>query len=1100
MNLMSAFVSVIAAILTAGLAFSKKCPPWIEDNLVTARDPNCNCCDEAETKSSKHSSLEHHVFLSGNDSRRIENERSILIRFFKEMKGSAWRHKTNWNTSKSLCCWEGVLVSKRKFVFGLDLPQNGLNGTIQKFIWEIQNLTYVVLRDNEIHGNITEFLPPRRLALRKLNLSWTKINGTVPWGNLEMYDDLLEIQLDRTNISGEIDERVGFLECLHSLTLGQTQLEGEIPKTFHRLQYLYSLDLNFLGLRGSLQVFSNLTSLKFLTLEDNLISGNLPSDFDAQFPQLKILQLKDNRISGNIPEGFRFPEGMTTFDLSNNSLTGTLPTSIWNSSKIEIVSLSNNSLQYISSTSKKAHLPSLKYIDLSSNPFENLTTEKLGELFFSNKANNILNVDFSCTNLTGKLTNWPWRNLGRLVSLRLQNNSISGDFPRPPFMQYYLQVFEAGYNNLSGPIPEEIKLFRSIKLISLRGNQNLTWGKDGHLPSIAHVHKREMRVEGRNNNYSCPQIKLKTTGGFLEVSSKYYHRKFCHCSSGFYGLQGHCKECLTGATCKGNEENSTIVMHRNTYPVPDFENVIELITCDSVYNDTFPCNPDENCTCWLVPKSKSVHKSKSVCDQSCVCGRNSTGRLCSLCKDGFYKDGRNCYKCQKVSHENVVIATTITLIFVILFTTWILNKNSKRFCGCSSKRARTANFLVFSAMSTAVVFFGFFHVIPAWITEVYVLLVVLLVFARLKSIKPFILTTVMYVQILDSLNVSDLRTDCGYCSFAAILGKLKVFKASRWIKNLLNFNFNGFACLMPFLYTPLGRLAFLAVLPILGGVIGFIFRLTDYYFRLINCNKQNEVKNKVKLLEKAKRKSKEQLILLLNIFYFPISNEVVKALLPCVKYPELSLQFMKVYPWIDCFSSVHTEILILASFIAAVYIAMVPAVFLVLLRKRIAVVEKFKNERRRRPPMSSLDTLYRGFKKPYWKFMTVLLMLRRLAVAAIVSVFPYSQRDVQAIPFNILLLSCAHFTALAKPYESYTKYNLESWADVGACLTILVTYNCMANREKASEISEIIILAVNVAFILFVVGGALVHLRAPRKRRFAKKYRQLDHVCDQNNV
>eukprot|EP00118_Oscarella_pearsei_P004134 m.17196 g.17196 ORF g.17196 m.17196 type:complete len:197 (+) comp27370_c0_seq1:691-1281(+) len=190
---------------------------------------------------------------------------------------------------------------------------------------------------------------------------------------------------------------------------------------------------------------------------------------------------------------------------------------------------------------------------------------------------------------------------------------------------------------------------------------------------------------------------------------------------------------------------------------------------------------------------------------------------------------------------------------------------------------------------------------------------------------------------------------------------------------------------------------------------------------------------------------------------------------------------MKAYPWIDCSSPEYVRLFISGVLLALIYIAFLPLLIAVLLMRKFARNEPYILQAKADRGKSCLDTLYRDYKRPYQTSMAVLLMLRRLALAAILSGFSDSQRDLQAIPFNLVLISFTYFVVATKPFKSVTKWNLESWADAAASLTVAISYNCMSNREKTTEVSEILVLAINIVNILFLFFSILLHLWVSNK-------------------
>ena len=1034
---------------------------------------------------------------------RVEREKTILRNFYHVMGGQNWKYNENWNSDLPFCCWNGVIASAKGFVIGIYLPSNALSGSAEKlqFLWDLQDLRFLNLEHNSgIYGSLRHFLPKKEpkkeLPLIVFRMTSTMLTGPIPWNSLRLYKNLSLIQLNNCKLKGNgIGPEVGMLKCLQVLNIAKNDLRGSLPPNISHLHNLFAMDLSLLSLEGHLSLLFPLRKIRYLLLQKNKFKGQLPGDMHLKWPNLEILDLSKNRLSGNISLNTRFPINISVIDLSQNHLEGQFPSSVLNATKLISLDVSHNWLHSFSLKPEQSFLPKLQILDFSNNPFRNLTSHRLGQLFLSpfrsrDQNSPILSFNFASTGLQGNLFDLLWSSLDYLVALRLSNNKLIGTIPRPGYEQTYVQAIDLSSNNLSGSIPEEFELVRSLKLMNLQGNGNLK-SKNRTNPMPKFTINYGVATEGNRTNFRCPQIRINHANdgsdyGLLYVDSSYYHHALCRCNREYFGFYGNCRRCnFNHSRCPGGENNSAIYMEKNTYPVPSPDNMTDLIFCDSVYKDSFRCNPTNNCTCHLNDDGVTVS-----CNKSCLCTSYAYGRLCSQCEPQYYRDGHKCHPCNKTKFQGIVVGLAIVSIFLVFFFTWAsekLQKYGHHFI-CGRKVARLVNTICYIALSLAVILFGAFYFLPAWFVEIYCTFVLLTIFGRLKTIKAFAMTLIMYVQVMDSLNVTSLHVECKYCSFATVLAKMKVFKVTKWLKNLINFNFYGFSCTFPPLFSPLGRLLFLVAVPFVVSGFELFLLLLDYQADCFAIRKRPlayRLRKKKKLFEYVRRKAKETLILLLNVFFYPISNQLVQILLPCVINPGTKNYYMKAYPWIDCSSTEYRMLLKLGIVLAVANIGLLPVAIFLLLRKRLQP----SSNRSRGLCLSYLDILISCYKKPYQKYMAVLLMLRRLALAVFISVFPLFQRDVQAILFNLLLLGFSYFIATAKPFISYTKWNLESWVDVASSFAIAVTFNCMTNRDSVltSEVSEIFVFAINVLFVAFVAVVTIIHFFISRRAKFRQR-------------
>ncbi|PKU81529.1 probable inactive receptor kinase At5g58300 [Dendrobium catenatum] len=118
-----------------------------------------------------------------------------------------------------------------------------------------------------------------------------------------------------------------------------------------------------IGLIGNIptNTIGKLDALQVLSLRLNELSGTLPLDV-ASLPSLRFLYLQHNNFSGNLPDSFSFM--LSSVDLSFNFFSGEIPTTIRNLSHLTSLNLKNNIL---SGPIPDLKLPKLKYLNVSFN-------------------------------------------------------------------------------------------------------------------------------------------------------------------------------------------------------------------------------------------------------------------------------------------------------------------------------------------------------------------------------------------------------------------------------------------------------------------------------------------------------------------------------------------------------------------------------------------------------------------------------------------------------------------------------------------------------------------------------------------------------------
>jgi Leucine-rich repeat (LRR) protein len=116
--------------------------------------------------------------------------------------------------------------------------------------------------------------------------------------------------------------------------------------------------------------FTNLTNLRFLYLDNNLLSASLDPALFNGLINLHTLSLNDNQFNGLLVAGmFNGLRNLQYLWLQNNKFSGGLTTGVFKDSVgLKILDLSNNNFASISEGAFKS-LDKLEYLDLSGNKF-----------------------------------------------------------------------------------------------------------------------------------------------------------------------------------------------------------------------------------------------------------------------------------------------------------------------------------------------------------------------------------------------------------------------------------------------------------------------------------------------------------------------------------------------------------------------------------------------------------------------------------------------------------------------------------------------------------------------------------------------------------
>nr|DAD37734.1 TPA_asm: hypothetical protein HUJ06_008375 [Nelumbo nucifera] len=205
----------------------------------------------------------------------------------------------------------------------ISLLGNRISGSIPAAIGSIKTLEELVLEDNQLGGTLPSELG-NLSQLRRFVVSANNFTGPIPetFGNLR---SLTEFRIDGNGISGKMPNFIGNWTKLKSLDMQGTSLEGPIPSTISLLKNL--TELRVTDLIGSNMSFPDLHGMKFmieLILRNCMIVGQIPNYIGEEMTSIKKIDLSFNRLTGEIPR-LQSLSSLQYLYLNNNSLTGLVP-------------------------------------------------------------------------------------------------------------------------------------------------------------------------------------------------------------------------------------------------------------------------------------------------------------------------------------------------------------------------------------------------------------------------------------------------------------------------------------------------------------------------------------------------------------------------------------------------------------------------------------------------------------------------------------------------------------------------------------------------------------------------------------------------------
>nr|XP_018677616.1 PREDICTED: receptor-like protein 12 [Musa acuminata subsp. malaccensis] len=408
----------------------------------------------------------------------------------------------------------------------LDLSINSLCGSVPASIGNLSLLQHLVLYSNDLNGTISEGIGQLKslvyLDLKSNSLSLSE-DDLANLSNLKY----LGISYNFIELNKSDDWIPPFR--LQSLFMDFCQIgpTPQFPKWLRTQTTLRQLYLSSASIKD--MFFDRLpSSLEYLDLRNNSLSGHLPPKILNMMPRLKYLHLSDNKITGvkdMILDGH--PSSLEQLDLSYNSLNGSQLVSLGNLSMLRSLNLGSNNLKgmlpegikwlkglvdldlydnsLILSEDDLANLSSLKYLDISDNFIELDKSDDWIPPFQLQS----LSMDFCQIGPTPQFPKWL-RTQTTLHQLYLSSASIKDMFfERLPSSLEYLDLsnneitydaqqyfpnlimLDLKNNSLSGHLPPKIlNMMPRLKYLYLSNNK-ITEVKDmildGHPSSLEYL-------------------------------------------------------------------------------------------------------------------------------------------------------------------------------------------------------------------------------------------------------------------------------------------------------------------------------------------------------------------------------------------------------------------------------------------------------------------------------------------------------------------------------------------------------------------------------------------------------------------------------------
>ncbi len=397
-------------------------------------------------------------------------DREVLVALYNATDGPNWRRRNNWLSDLPLSDWEEVTTNSAGRVTSLDLYNNDLEGNIPASLGRLASLERLELENNYLSGSIPSAIGDLS-RLQLLSLGDNDLTGSIP-SSLGNLTNLKWMYIYGNDMNGGIPSAIGRLSNLQRLALSNNGLDGGIPSSLGNLTELTWLNLQDNGFTGGIpSSIGDMSSLEELNLSRNDLTGGVPSSL-GDLSALKVLNLANNDLAGGLPSTLGNLSKLETLLLGNNSgLSGPLPRSLMNTN-LKVLNADGTDLCAPQDAEFKSWLAGLSrrsvgFCELSSNDRETLVA------FYN--ATDGPNWRFQSNWLSSRPIN-EWSGVGvdgegRVNSLNLRTQGLSGDIPALLADLSKLQNLYLAYNNLTGSIPAALGNLTGLRDLYLHRNE-----------------------------------------------------------------------------------------------------------------------------------------------------------------------------------------------------------------------------------------------------------------------------------------------------------------------------------------------------------------------------------------------------------------------------------------------------------------------------------------------------------------------------------------------------------------------------------------------------------------------------------------------------
>ncbi|XP_044955507.1 receptor-like protein EIX2 [Hordeum vulgare subsp. vulgare] len=345
----------------------------------------------------------------------------------------------------------------------LDLSYNNFsNFLLKEYSTSLGNLRHLDFSHNKLNGVLTEEHFAGLLNLEYLDLSYNSLRLAINQKWVPPFR-LKVARFQSCQLGPSFPKWLRWQSDIDVLILSDANLDDVIPDWFW-VTFSRSTSLLASGnkLHGSLP-----EDLRHMSADHIYLGSN---KFIGQVPQLPVnisrLNLSSNCLSGSLPSELNAPL-LKEFLLANNQFTGMISSSICQLTGLNRLDLSGNHFTgdiiqcWKESDANSANQFGSDMLSLALN--NNNFTGEFPK--FLQRSSRLMFLDLSYNRLFGRLPEWLPEKMPQLKILRVRSNMFSGQIPKDITSLGSLHYLDIAHNNISGNVPSSLSNLKAMMTV-----------------------------------------------------------------------------------------------------------------------------------------------------------------------------------------------------------------------------------------------------------------------------------------------------------------------------------------------------------------------------------------------------------------------------------------------------------------------------------------------------------------------------------------------------------------------------------------------------------------------------------------------------------